>query len=189
MINLAVILIENIKRYIGVHADTKPTSSVPVGSTFFETDTKNIYVFDGTNWGVGNPTFQTGDTITISSIEGKDAEAAAVTGKPLTVGYKDASGKATGVTPVNRLPVVAELSGSKVAEQLTNSEAVANVLTFSANISSVEIWHNEATPQVFIVNGLSLSIASGGWRSPIAGTPSTEITIPAGVTCSVARLV
>ncbi len=82
-----------------------------------------------------------------------------------------------------------QLSGSILAEQKTQTDAVDNVLTFSANISSVEIWHNEATPQAFTVNGLSLSIAPGGWRSPIAGTPSTEITIPTGVTCSVARLV
>jgi hypothetical protein len=116
VINLAVILIENIKRYLGVHADTKPTSGIPVGSTFFETDTKDLYVFDGTNWEVGNPTFQTGDTITLGNVEGKDAEAAAVTGKPVTVGYKDATGKATGVTPVNRLPVDATLSGRNVEE-------------------------------------------------------------------------
>jgi hypothetical protein len=41
---------------------------------------------------------------------GKNAEGAAVTGNPLTIGYKNASGNATGVTPTNALPV--QLSGS-----------------------------------------------------------------------------
>jgi hypothetical protein len=49
-------------------------------------------------------------TATIGAIEGKDAESAAVTGKPVTIGYKDAAGKATGVTPTNAMPV--QLSGS-----------------------------------------------------------------------------
>ena len=44
---------------------------------------------------------------------GKNAEGAAVTGNPLTIGYKNASGNATGVTPTNALPV--QLSGSIVS--------------------------------------------------------------------------
>ena len=43
---------------------------------------------------------------------GKNAEGVSVTGNPLTIGYKNASGNATGVTPTNALPV--QLSGSKV---------------------------------------------------------------------------
>jgi len=37
--------------------------------------------------------------------QGPDAECAAVTANPLTIGYKDAEGKATGVTPTEALPV------------------------------------------------------------------------------------
>ena len=44
--------------------------------------------------------------------QGPDAEGAAVTGNPLTIGYKNASGNATGVTPTNALPV--QLSGSEM---------------------------------------------------------------------------
>ncbi len=41
-----------ISRYIGLAADSKPTS-VPVGSTFFEYDTKALYItYDGTNWSI-----------------------------------------------------------------------------------------------------------------------------------------
>jgi hypothetical protein len=86
-------------------------------------------------------------------------------------------------------PGVVELSGSSLAEQKTQTDAVANVITFSANISAIEIYHEEATWQDFIVNGLTLKIPAGGYRTPVAGVASAEVTIPAGVNCLVGRLV
>lgn len=100
-----------------------------------------------------------------------------------------------GENPDNKMAVdedgtiFAKLTGSTVEEALKDSDAVANVLTFSENIQSVEIWHDEATPQDFIVNGITIPVGPGGWRSPIGGTPDAEVTIPAGVTCIVKRLV
>jgi hypothetical protein len=82
-----------------------------------------------------------------------------------------------------------KLTGCIVQEQKTQADAVANVLTFTENISSIEIYHSEATPQAFIVNGITLTIADGGWRSAIGGTPGKTVTIPAGVNCIVSRLV
>ena len=80
--------------------------------------------------------------------------------------------------------------GNIVTEQLDETDAVVNVLTFSASIESIEIYHDEATSQDFIVNGLPLTIAGGGWRSPIdTTTASTNVTIPTGITCTVTRLV
>jgi hypothetical protein len=108
---LAYVKIGAINRYLGVSTDTKPASDKP-GSTFLELDTKNLYVYDGDSWELGNPTFQTGDVINVGDLEGKDTEGAAVTGRPVTIGYKSATGKATGVTPVNALPV--QVSGSKM---------------------------------------------------------------------------
>ena len=47
---MAVIFMDQIKRYIGLSTDTKPTG-VPVGSIFFEYDSHVSYVtYDGTNW-------------------------------------------------------------------------------------------------------------------------------------------
>ncbi len=47
---MAVYEIGTIEKYLGLSSDTKPTG-VPVGSTFLETDTKNLFVtYDGTNW-------------------------------------------------------------------------------------------------------------------------------------------
>lgn len=82
-----------------------------------------------------------------------------------------------------------KLTGSLVEEVLTQADAVANVLTFSAPITAVEIYHDEAIKQNFIVNGIPIPVAAGGWARPIGGTPSAEVTIPAGVTCDVKRLV
>lgn len=38
-------------KYVGVAADTKPTTGVPAGSTFIERDTGKTFIFDGTAWG------------------------------------------------------------------------------------------------------------------------------------------
>lgn len=40
---------QNKSDYIGLSTETKPTL-IGVGSTFFETNTKNKYMFDGTTW-------------------------------------------------------------------------------------------------------------------------------------------
>lgn len=93
------------------------------------------------------------------------------------------------VNIANDQPISMSLSGSNVAEMQDQSDATADVLTFSENITSIEIYHSEATPQSFTVNGLTLIVAAGGWRSPIAGTPGATVGIPTGVNCIVARLV
>lgn len=82
------------------------------------------------------------------------------------------------------------ITGGQIVEQLNQDDAdESNILTFSANINAVEIYHNESSMQTFIVNGISLDIAGGGWRSRVGGTPSNEVTIPAGINCTVARLI
>ena len=83
------------------------------------------------------------------------------------------------------------LSRNTVEEQKTqdDTEGETNVIEFAKPIKSIEIYHDEDSPQEFIVNGITLLIASGGWRSPIGGTPSDEVTIPEGVDCIITRLV
>ena len=61
------------------------------------------------------------------------------------------------------------LTGSILAEQKTNDDAVDSVITFSANIAAIEIFHDELTWQEFIVNALTLKIPAGGYRTPIGG--------------------
>ena len=55
--------------------------------------------------------------------QGPDAEGAAVTANPLTIGYKDAEGKATRVTPTNMLPVGDAAAQAKLADILTKLSA------------------------------------------------------------------
>jgi hypothetical protein len=49
---VAVVLISQVtKRFIGLAADPKPTDALqPAGSTFYEADTRNNYIYDGSAW-------------------------------------------------------------------------------------------------------------------------------------------
>jgi len=38
------------KNFIGLSTDVKPTAGVPSGSTFQETDTKDIYIYNAAGW-------------------------------------------------------------------------------------------------------------------------------------------
>jgi hypothetical protein len=46
---MAVQLISYINNFLGLSGDSKPTDT-PVGSTFYETDTTDTYVFNGSAW-------------------------------------------------------------------------------------------------------------------------------------------
>lgn len=49
MISITLKRINYIDRYIGVSTDIKPVGVDP-GSTFYESDTTNTYIYDGSNW-------------------------------------------------------------------------------------------------------------------------------------------
>ena len=85
-------------------------------------------------------------------------------------------------------PASMKLTGSTLVEQKNNTNAVNNVITFSAPITAVEIIHEESTWQTFIVNGISFKVPQGVYSRSIGGTPSAEVTIPTGITCAVGRL-
>lgn len=81
---MAVKLIATIQRFVGLAADTKPTS-VPIGSTFLEYDTRATFItYDGTNWvsyqeDMGEKSVVTGaavmsDALTVFTITGGPVE-------------------------------------------------------------------------------------------------------------------
>ena len=107
---------------------------------------------------------------------------------PLKVGA-DGSLYVSGITVDTLTATEVDIKGSILVEQKTQADAVANVITFSANISAIEIYHEELTWQDFIVNGLPIKIPAGGYRTPIAGVSATTVTIPDGINCLVGRLV
>ena len=79
--------------------------------------------------------------------------------------------------------------GTVIVEQKTQADAESNKVTFSAPIKAIEIYHADATAKDFIVNGLTLKIPAGGYRTRIGGTPSAEVTIPASIAaCILNRL-
>ncbi len=39
-----------IQEFLGLSGDTKPTTNVEIGSTYWALDTKLKYIFDGTTW-------------------------------------------------------------------------------------------------------------------------------------------
>lgn len=45
---MTVVRIVDPKNYVGVSGDSKPSTSA--GSTFYETDTRLVYVYDGSAW-------------------------------------------------------------------------------------------------------------------------------------------
>lgn len=79
-------------------------------------------------------------------------------------------------------------SGLMLQEQKNQDEAVDDVITFAENITAIEIFHQEATWQTFVVNGVTLTIPSGGYHTIIGGTIAKTVTIPTGVNCIVSRL-
>jgi hypothetical protein len=46
---MAVALVTTPRAYVGLSSDTKPASPT-AGSTFYETDGRALYVFDGSAW-------------------------------------------------------------------------------------------------------------------------------------------
>ena len=84
--------------------------------------------------------------------------------------------------------IVGSLPKVTLAEQKTDADAIANIITFSEPIEAIEIYHEESTWQTFIINGIPIIIPAGGWSRPVGGVASTDVTIPP-ITCLVGRLV
>ena len=48
---MTVLMVTTIKRFVGLSSDTKPTTDIPPGSTFWAWDTGTLFTcYDGTNW-------------------------------------------------------------------------------------------------------------------------------------------
>lgn len=48
---MTVTMVTTIKRFVGLSTDTKPTTDIPPGSTFWAWDTGTMFrTYDGTNW-------------------------------------------------------------------------------------------------------------------------------------------
>ncbi|KAF1084843.1 hypothetical protein SPSYN_02013 [Sporotomaculum syntrophicum] len=45
-----MVMVTYYRQYIGVSTDEKPKANVLPGSRFLETDTQDVFIYDGTNW-------------------------------------------------------------------------------------------------------------------------------------------
>ena len=87
--------------------------------------------------------------------------------------------------------IVGSLPNTTLMEQKTQADAVAGVLTFSANINAIEIYNTDAVNAgTFNVNGVNITIpASEPFEAIIGGTPSPNITITDATTYIVSRYI
>ena len=113
--------------------------------------------------------------------QGPDAEGAAVTANPLTIGYKDAEGKATGVTPTNMLPVGDAAAQAKLADILTKLSADPATQTTLAQISAkiIAAPATEAKQDTLIghVDGVESALAAV--LAKLSADPATQTTLAA----------
>ena len=86
--------------------------------------------------------------------------------------------------------LVTQLSGSTLAEQLTQADAAAGVLTFSDNIEYIEIYNTDTTNAgVFTVNGIDIIVpADEVWSGKVGGTPGATVTVTGATTYIVSRM-
>ncbi len=88
-------------------------------------------------------------------------------------------------------PVPTTLTGSSLAEQKTQANAVNGVLTFSANISTIEMYNTDVLNDgVFTINGIVINVPRGTvYKSTIGGTPGTTVTVTGATTYIISRYV
>jgi len=86
-------------------------------------------------------------------------------------------------------PAYTQQIGNTLQEQFTETDAIANVLTFSENISTIELYNTDTiNTGIFNVNGIDITVPSEKYfKSTIGGIPSTEVTISGATTYIVSR--
>ena len=84
---------------------------------------------------------------------------------------------------------VVTLSGSSLTEQKTQTNAVSGVVTFTENLSTVEIYNTDVLNDgVFTVNGIAINVPKGiAYKSTIGGIPGKTVTVTGAITYIVSR--
>ena len=81
------------------------------------------------------------------------------------------------------------LSGSKVVEQKTQTDAVTGTVTFSDVVSTIEIYNTDTTNQgVFNINGINITVpADKTFKASIGGTPRNTVTVTGSTSYIITR--
>lgn len=75
------------------------------------------------------------------------------------------------------------IKGTTVVEQKTQADAVAGVVTFAANVETLEIYNVDGTNTgVFTVNGINITVPSSAvhpqtFKATFGGTASPTVTV------------
>jgi len=72
-----------------------------------------------------------------------------------------------------------KLTGSTLQEEKTQANATAGVVTFSANITTIEILNTDTVNTgVFTVNEIPITVPPTGiWKDGVGGTPGATVTV------------
>jgi hypothetical protein len=90
--------------------------------------------------------------------------------------------------PMNK--VAATMTGSKVEEQLTETNAVTGNLTFAEPIQFIGIYNRDTVDGVFNVNGINLTIPAGESADfHVGGTASNQVSVTGSTSYIVTRYV
>lgn len=85
-------------------------------------------------------------------------------------------------------PINMQLSGSKVEEQKTQTNAVSGVLTFAENIGMIGIYNTSGTSGVFNVNGIDITVpANTPFEANVGGTPRKTVNVTGATSYIVTR--
>lgn len=107
---MTVQLLGPVNHYAGVAADVKPTTGVPVGSTFYETDTRIRYVYTAAGWG-----------LLVDAVGGAVAAGAADFGNPVKVGGLAATTSPGAVSAGQRTNASFDIYGRQQVAIATNT--------------------------------------------------------------------
>ena len=95
----------------------------------------------------------------------------------------------SGITGTVNAQLTGSIPGDTLEEQLTEADAALGVLTFSANIVTVEIFNTDDTNTgVFNVNGIDIAMPPDtAFKATVQGVASAEVTVTGATTYIVSR--
>lgn len=86
--------------------------------------------------------------------------------------------------------VPVSIADNRVAEQKTEADAVNGVLTFNADVKTIEIYNTDTNTGIFNVNGIDITVPAGDvFLAKIGGDPSKEVSISGATKYIVTRYV
>jgi len=150
---VTAVFVAAIYNYMGLSTDGKPTTGVPAGSHFYETDTGATYTFDGTaTWSINVGEYLCRKSLTFTGAAGLGA----VGNVPLFT--------VTGEVEILRImpytvdTLTQAAAGSTLALGVTNATALFLAATPVVNLATGEFW-TEATGAGVANSGIAFPAA------------------------------